>query len=558
MCHGDWERLCSPRYLDELGLYRTLPMTDPYNYLADGSRVSGPTLLEPQSASSPTPRRRTAPAGDSQLNMACHDLSSRCGRLRPRVLAGFASVPALLFCPGCAGPRPAPQDLAKELTLPPDSFRAPLEYSDAPVMDRWLAEFDDPTLDGLVEEALANNPNLAAAAAVREQAAASVRLARSTLLPRLGGVAGISRDEGSTRFEELINLELQASWEIDLWGRQRASVDAAQRDAQATALEYAFLRQSLAALVAQAWFSAIVAGEQVAIDRERLMTESSTAEATSRRSAAGVGTPIDDDFAQANVASAREALAASEYAFEEAVRALEILLGRYPGAELEVAMSLPAFPAAPPIGLPADLLRRRPDLVSAEERVAAAFMRTESRRLARLPSVTIGASAGVLFNPAEEVWSIAGQVFAPLFTGGEIDAQIEIASAQQRQTMADYIALAIQAFAEAESALAAARFLDRRAEELESAVQRFASANRIAESRYEAGVLTIFELNQVRQNYFNARSRQLAVRLEQYLRRIDLHLALGGSFDDLPALEHAEAPGAGPDQRQSPTQEQPQ
>ncbi|MCC5787377.1 MAG: efflux transporter outer membrane subunit [Phycisphaerales bacterium] len=453
-----------------------------------------------------------------------------------------------------------PQDVVKDLVAPPGAFRAPLEYSDAPVRDDWLASFNDAALSGLIDEALAQNPNLASAAAVRDQAMASVRLARSTLLPRIGALGGISRDEGSTRFEELVSLELQASWEIDLWGRQRASVDAAQRDAQATALEYAFLRQSLAALVAQAWFSAIVAGEQVAIDRERLMTESSTAEATARRSAAGVGTPIDDDFAQANVATAREALAASEYAFEESVRALEILLGRYPGAELSVAFSLPDLPASPPIGLPADLLQRRPDLVSAEERVAAAFLRTESRRLARLPSVTIGASAGVLFNPAEEVWSIAAQVFAPLFTGGEIDAQIEIASAQQRQAMADYIALAIDAFAEAESSLAAARFLDRRAEELGTAVARFASANRIAEERYEAGVLTIFELNQVRQDYFNARSRQLVVRLEQYLRRIDLHLALGGSFDDRSALDHADGPGVGPGygRERSPGQEQPQ
>ncbi len=452
------------------------------------------------------------------------------------------SSPAVLAAlVGCHGVAPAPREAVEARVAPPDEFVAAPEFAAGAVADRWLATFGDATLMALVDEAVARNPLLTEAAAVREQAAAAVGAARAVLLPRLAGLANLEKDEESSDWEQVVTLELGVSWEIDLWGRWRNAARAAEDDAAAADFEYEFLRQSLAALVAKAWFTAIVAREQVGIDRERLDSQFTTAEATARRAEAGVGTPLEFDFSEANVATAREQLAASEFALAEAVRALELLLGRYPGAELEVSASLPELPPMPRLGIPADLLERRPDLIAAERRVAAAFFRAESARLARLPRVSIEATSGWALNPAAGVWSLVADVFAPLFAGGEITSQIEMADAGQRAALAAYIERALTAFAEVEGSLAAARALDRRWAELQVAVARLESANRIAQDRYEAGVLTIFELNQLRQGYFDARSRCLTVQLERLRRRIDLHLALGGAFDEGPL--RAEEPG---------------
>jgi len=449
-----------------------------------------------------------------------------------RTMTPVGLAPAALLLSACAGPREMPQDLVKSLVAPPVEFRStPDELQFSTVDDGWLDRFDSRTLRNLVDEALTRNPTLAQASAVRDQARESVRLARAALLPRLSGFANTFRDQDSRRFEDTLNLELEASWEVDIWGRARASLQSSEQAAMATELEYEYLRQSLAAVVARALFVAIIAQEQVNIDRERLTSERSTADVTARRAEAGIGLPLDADIALANVANARESLLASEYALQESLRALEALLGRYPSAELAIDRELPMLPSLEGVGIPSQLLERRPDLRAAEARVAAAFFRTESQKLARLPRLTLGASVGALFNPAETIWSIAADVFVPLFTGREISAQIDIATAQQRQTMAAYINLAIEAFTEVESALAAERFLRIREEQLTIVVDRFTSASRIAEERYEAGVLTIFELNQVRQNLFNSRSQLLAVRLERYRSRVDVYLALGGDFE---------------------------
>lgn len=444
-------------------------------------------------------------------------------------LAGFTGCLAI--------PKPT-EALTRDLVERPDEFRALYFPRSGGVDHGWLESFGDERLIELVEEAIERNYNLFQAAAVREQALAAVRLARSGLLPRLDGFAGLERDEGSVGSEDLFWMELRVSWEMDLWGRLRAGTLAAEQSAVATSLEYDYLRQSLAALVAETWFAAIAARRQVEINLDRVQSEQTTAGASATRAEAGAGMPLDHDFAQANLAFAREELAASEAAYLRVVRALELLLGRYPSAALDAATTLPAMPEMPGVGIPAELLERRPDLVAAEARVAAAFYRVHASRLARLPRLRLFASGGFELSPAESVWTLAADLFAPLFTAGEITAQIDIATAQQRAAMAAYVQSALNAFGEVENAIANQRYLEQRERELSNAIRRLASANTTAQARYEAGVLTIFELNQIRQNYFRAQSQLVTVQLDSLRQRILLHLALGGSFDAPELSDH--------------------
>lgn len=435
-----------------------------------------------------------------------------------------------------------------------ESLSPPREFAGAsragvanqPASDDWLASFGDETLRSLVAEAILNNPDLRASAARRDEAAARVRVARSLLMPRIDARGRAQRADSGSGSDSTLSAEAVISWEADLWGRIRAGERAQREDALSVALEDEYLRQSLAALVAQAWFNAIASRMQIAIDEDRVEIESETSLIAGSRARVGAGTLLDDEVAQANLSFARSALESSRQAFEESTRALELLLGRYPAAELAVASDIPALPAAPGVGLSTDILERRPDLVAADRRVAAAFYRLEAERATRLPRLTISASGGTLFDPSQTIWSIAADLLAPIFTAGEIEAQIDIASAQQQEALAQYISVALNAYREVESALASEHYLRTRLDGIEHAAERLSSASRIASERYQAGVISIFDLTSVRRDFYAARSQRVALETERLNSRVALHLAIGGSFDSPDARAARAAPEPGP------------
>jgi outer membrane protein TolC len=145
--------------------------------------------------------------------------------------------------------------------------------------------------------------------------------------------------------------------------------------------------------------------------------------------------------------------------------------------------------------------------------------------------VALSASLGSLLDPTEEIWSLGANLLAPLYTGGELEAGVEITEAQQRQALADYVGIGLDAFREVEAALANEVFLQDRQQQLANAESRLESASTIAQARYDAGILSIFDLTQVRRQYFDTRSQLLRVRAERLRQRVDLFLALGGDFE---------------------------
>lgn len=212
-------------------------------------------------------------------------------------------------------------------------------------------------------------------------------------------------------------------------------------------------------------------------------------------------------------------------------KALEVLLGRYPAAELQVTGDLPSVPSPTPIGVPSELLERRPDIIAADRKVAAAFYNEQAAQAARLPRLELSATLGTLLDPTQSIWSIGANLLAPLFTGGRLKGDVLVATAQQRQELGRYVSVALRAFREVETALANEQVLVLRQAQLEQADARLRSASRIAQDRYNAGLLTILELTQVRRQDFAIRSQLLRVRTERLRQRLNLLLALGGSFD---------------------------
>jgi len=403
------------------------------------------------------------------------------------------------------------------------------------LQDQWLASFADPQLDALVQEALANNPDVRAAAARIEQAAAFVQSAESSLYPDVS-VAGTS--SGKSTGSDAFNYGgLFANWEIDLWGRVRSGRAAAELQLIGTELAYEYVRQSIAAMVARSWFLATEARLQMGLAQAAVKSAEDLVHLATERARVGIGNHYDVSVARALLATQRDGVQQTDLALRQAIQAIEALAGRYPAAALEVTSALPSLPDPVPAGLPAELLERRPDVVAAERLVAAAFYRIEEAKAARLPSLSLKASASTLSSDLvllkerdDWVWGMGGKIIAPLDLGGGLKAQVRLRTAEQDEAIAGYGRAGAAAFADVERALAAGTTLELREPLLQEAVAENERALTLVEERYRVGTEDLRAVEQQQLQLLTARTALLRVQSDQLVQRVNLHLALGGSF----------------------------
>jgi NodT family efflux transporter outer membrane factor (OMF) lipoprotein len=440
---------------------------------------------------------------------------------------------------GCAikGPPPA-ADIQREAlahTTVPADWKGK-GGSVQPVTDLWLDSFNDPVLVALVDEALTYNADLKVGAARVEQAAGYVKVAGAALYPAVGVLA--HRGDKSGGGGGLQGIFLNASLELDVWGRVRYGQAASEAQFASVDADYAYARQSLAAAVAKSYFLAIEAGLQRGIARDVLGASDELLRLSQERLRIGVGDEQAVAEARANGGSYRDALRQIEYSREQALRALELVLGRYPAAEVAVAQQLAAMPAPAPVGLPSELLERRPDVIAAERRVAVAFDRVEEAKAALLPRISLTAGGSsvsselfVLKDHSNPVWSLGANLIAPLYQGGALRAQVEIRTAEQKLAVADYARVAQRAFSDVEGALSAEAALRDREAILTDNINDNQRALDLAQVQYKVGKIDLRVVQQRQLALYGARTSRLQVQSEQLAQRVNLHLALGGSFE---------------------------
>ncbi|HVP08420.1 MAG TPA: TolC family protein [Burkholderiales bacterium] len=453
--------------------------------------------------------------------------------------APIALVLAAL-CAGCAlKPPPDPADVRRD-AMPnlavPDKWTAQGAAAGV-VADGLLASFHDAQLDALVREVVANNADLRVAAARVEEAAAYAKLAGATLYPQVSIMArggGKLSGDGSG----LQGGGIFLSWELDLWGRVRSGREAARFQYESTVLDAAYARQSMAALAAKGWFLATEARLQKVIAQDMVRSSERLVSLALDRQRVGRGDEYDVALARAGLQTYRDAAEQLELARQQALRSLEALAGRYPAASLEAPASLDALPGAVPAGMPSELLERRPDVVAAERRVAAAFYRVEESKAARLPRISLTASGTsissdlfILANHANPVWGIGAMLMAPLFTGGALESQVEIRTAEQKLAVAEYGQVGQRAFGEVENALASEFTLQSRAGVLRNAVAENERALEFANVRYRVGSGDLRAVQQQQLAVYAARTALLRVQAEQLAQRVNLYLALGGGWE---------------------------
>jgi len=319
----------------------------------------------------------------------------------------------------------------------------------------------------------------------------------------------------------------------------QAGVNVAEAGAQAAEADYVFAQHSLSSNIAKAYFIVIEAKQQADITRKNLSILEETMRITQLKYDNGMTSAQDVALNRANLASAKEQLINTEGSERNGVRALEVLLGRYPNAKSETPDALPDLPPSPPAGVPSEILERRPDLVSAERQIAAAFNATAEAKAARLPKLSLtssigGASSslGDVLNPGNVAWQAGANLLAPLFDGGRGKLDVKIAKVEQKQAIANYAQTALTAFSEVENNLDQGGVLADRVAALEEVVSQSNKAYGIAKLRYDEGDLELLDTLTLQQQAITAESNLLSVKRAQLEQRINLYLALGGSWDD--------------------------
>ncbi len=458
--------------------------------------------------------------------------------VRCRILA--VTVAAVVT--GCALKTPPTTDDLRRDALPhtaiPGTWKA--GGAAAPVADRWLTTFNDPALSALVAEAQAYNADLQVAAARVEQASGYVAVASGSIYPSVGLAATQSGKSGGGG--GLNAVFLNASLELDVWGRLRYGEAAAGSQSEAVQADYAYARQSLAAMVAKGWFVAIEAGLQRAIVIESLRSSETLLKLSQDRLRIGNGNEQAVAEARAGTGAYRDTLRQIDLSREQALRALELLLGRYPAAEIAVAQQLAPMPPEVSVGVPSELLERRPDVIAAERRVAAAFQRIGEAKAAQLPRLSLTAGGSylssdifVLQDRANPAFSFGANLIAPIYQGGALRAQVDIRTAEQKEAVANYARVAQRSFSDVENALAAEIALRDRDAILSANIVDSARSLELVQIQFRVGSADLRGVEQSQLALYNARMTLLRVQTERRAQRVNLYLALGGGFD-LPAM----------------------
>jgi multidrug efflux system outer membrane protein len=447
-----------------------------------------------------------------------------------------ASLVALALLSACAGPR---IETASVRPVEPAQAWRTDGGPTAPLDPNWWQAFGDPALTELVERAIANNTDIAIAAARVREARAQEQAARALLLPTLdvGAVAGPSRSVSPFALpleQTAAQPQFEAAYEIDLFGRLadqaaagRASYLASQAARDATEL-------TVAATVASGYITLRALDARLEVAQRTLVAREEELRLARSRTRVGYSPLLELRQAEAAYQATAQILPQVALGIARQEDALSQLIGETPGS---IARGAPLFALtgpAVPAGLPSQLLRRRPDIALAEYQLAAADLSLAAARKLFLPRIQLTGVAGVAFstilpNPIT-IWSAGGSVLAPLFEGGRLKAQAESAAAQRDEAAFAYRRAALIAFREVEDNLAAVKRGSEEYEHVRAQRDALAGALRLATNRYRAGYSPYLEQLEAQAGLLAAELTLIQTRANQLNALIALYQAMGGGW----------------------------
>jgi multidrug efflux system outer membrane protein len=412
----------------------------------------------------------------------------------------------------------------------------------------WLDVLKDPALVSMVRAALRDNRDLRAATASISEYRADAENARSMLFPgvALNGTASTNRvifgDTPPVDYRA-ITAVAEFQWEADLWGRLRRGLGAAEADVDARAADERGVVLTLVADVSDGYLALLEAREDLDLSQRTLVSRQSTLGLARQRYSQGLISELDVRQFEADVAAAAASVAQFTRAASQGEHRLSVLIGQAPG-KLVVGASLDSAVATVdvPDSVPASMLLRRPDIISAERQLAAATSRIGLAEGELLPRVTISGQYGyqspalaTLFGSNQDIYNLQAGVLIPLaLFGGGGHADIKIARARADQARAHYEQAVLTAMAEAADALAAVRTGREQLAAQAAQASALRSAYALAQRRYEGGIASYLEVLDAQRSLFAAELALTGVRRQYLVATVDLYKALGGRWNNSP------------------------
>ena len=442
-----------------------------------------------------------------------------------------------LACPvaGCImGP-----NYERPVVDPPAAYRYEMAEARDTANTAWWTQFGDPVLDGLIEEALAQNLSVKIAAANVEQAAAVLTQARSPLYPQ--GSYGVSA-AGERKNEQLgavysYGALAGASWEIDLWGRVRRLSESARAQVLATEEARRGVVLSLVASVANGYLQLRALDEQLVIATRTRQAYAESVRLFELQFKYGVQSKMTVEQARTQYETAAAAVPQLESQIAQTENALSVLLGRNPGpiqrGKPIGELAMPDVPA----GLPSQALERRPDIRQAEQQLIAANAQIGAAKALYFPTISLTGALGAvsvelskLFSGPTGAWNYQGSIAGPIFTGGAIKGQVRQAEAARKAAELGYAAAIQSAFADIDNALVArTKLVDQLAAE-KRLVAASREYGRLARLQFEGGVAPYFTVLQAEQQLFPAELNEVHLRASLFAATVNIYKAMGGGW----------------------------
>ncbi len=436
---------------------------------------------------------------------------------------------------------------AQKATLPgalPENYTADGGLNAERPLERWWEQFQDPLLDSLMAEAFEHNLNLEQAHARLGQFEAQARIAGAARRPTVGlqGAAGRVRQPGlfGAQTDNSYRLSVAAGFELDVWRKLASRSEAARLDTVAARQDLAALYLSLSARLADLYYLAVEQRSQLELVDRTIASFADTLQRVENRYREGLVPALDVYQSRQNLAAAKATRPAFEASLASAEHALAVLLGRLPDRSAAGSLAeLPALDGAFPVGLPATMLQRRPDIAGALTRLRATDARVAAAIAERFPSFNLvadyggaGSELGSLLDSPNIFWNLLVNLTQPLIDGGRRKAEVDRTRALFRENLGFYHQAVLQAFQEVEDALVQERTGTQRIELLEERVVATAGSLRLSTERYLQGLSEYLPVLTAQISHAEAQSVLLQARRQRIVARISLARALGGNWMD--------------------------
>lgn len=445
-------------------------------------------------------------------------------------------VAALLALTGCVPAQVARPDAARIVV--PSAWRTPLTAT-KPLQSQWWRDFGNPALDRLVSEAIANNPDIAVAAARVREARAQEALSRAQLLPLLDLGAGGSYSRtvspfGTPTTNAGFQPVFQAAYEVDLFGRIDNQITAARLNADALAAARDAATLSITAATVSGYLTLLGLDGRLSVVRDTIASRAEALRIARSRARVGYTSELELRQAESEYQATLLILPQVQLAIARQENALSVLAGRAPAAIARkstiAGLPLPGIAS----GLPSDILRRRPDIAQAERTLAASDATIAAARAQYLPSLRLTGSGGAVLSTALAnpvgIWSLGASILAPIFEGGRLRANVDASTARRDQAAFAYQRVALQAFRETEDALVAIDRLSAQMSVLTAQRAAVAEALRHATNRYRAGYSPYLEQLDAQRALLSIDLSLVQLRTDELTARVSLYQALGGGW----------------------------